>query len=75
MIYGHLASLATLVKFHASTRKSILDFWPPPLLEQQIEFVYTSTNINMVKVQMKCFFLLQNLKRQQKSGRTPFTVS
>ena len=27
------------------------------------------------KVQMKCFFLLLNLKEQQKSGRSPFTVS
>ena len=28
-----------------------------------------------VKVQMKCFFLFPNLKEQQKSGRSPFTVS
>ena len=28
-----------------------------------------------VEVQMKCFFLLPNLKEQQKSGRLPFTVS
>ena len=28
-----------------------------------------------IKVQMKCFFLLPNLKEQQKSGRSPFTVS
>ena len=28
-----------------------------------------------IKVQMKCFFLLPNFKEQQKSGRTPFTVS
>ena len=27
------------------------------------------------EVQMKCFFLLPNLKKQQKSGRLPFTVS
>ena len=27
------------------------------------------------KVQMKCFFLFPNLKEQQKSGRSPFTVS
>ena len=26
-------------------------------------------------VQMKCFFLFPNLKEQQKSGRSPFTVS
>ena len=30
---------------------------------------------DFVKVQMKCFFLLLNLKEQQKSGRSPFTVS
>ena len=29
----------------------------------------------VVKVQMKCFFLFPNLKEQQKSGRSPFTVS
>ena len=29
----------------------------------------------LLKVQMKCFFLLLNLKEQQKSGRSPFTVS
>ena len=29
----------------------------------------------VVKVQMKCFSLLLNLKEQQKSGRSPFTVS
>ena len=29
----------------------------------------------MLKVQMKCFFLFPNLKEQQKSGRSPFTVS
>ena len=28
-----------------------------------------------IKVQMKCFFLFPNLKEQQKSGRSPFTVS
>ena len=28
-----------------------------------------------LKVQMKCFFLFPNLKEQQKSGRSPFTVS
>ena len=28
-----------------------------------------------LKVQMKWFFLLPNLKEQQKSGRSPFTVS
>ena len=28
-----------------------------------------------LKVQMKCFFLLLNLKEQQKSRRSPFTVS
>ena len=28
-----------------------------------------------LKVQMKCFFLLLNLKEQQISGRSPFTVS
>ena len=27
------------------------------------------------KVQMKCFVLLLNLKEQEKSGRSPFTVS
>ena len=27
------------------------------------------------KVKMKCFFLLLNLKEQQKSRRSPFTVS
>ena len=30
---------------------------------------------NNIKVQMKCFFLLLNLKEKQKSGRSPFTVS
>ena len=31
---------------------------------------------NSIKVQMKCFFfLLLNLKEQQKSGRSPFTIS
>ena len=31
---------------------------------------------NLLKVQMKCFFIqLPNLKEQQKSGRSPFTVS
>ena len=29
----------------------------------------------LFKVKMKCFFLLLNLKEQQKSGRLPFTVS
>ena len=29
----------------------------------------------LFKVQMKCFFLFPNLKEQQKSGRSPFTVS
>ena len=29
----------------------------------------------VIKVQMKCFFLFPNLKEQQKSGRSPFTVS
>ena len=28
-----------------------------------------------VKVQMKCFFLLLNLKEQLKSGRSPLTIS
>ena len=28
-----------------------------------------------IKVQMKCSFLFSNLKEQQKSGRSPFTVS
>ena len=28
-----------------------------------------------LKVQMKCFFLFPNLKEQQKSGRSPSTVS
>ena len=31
--------------------------------------------ITKLKVQMKCFFLFPNLKEQQKSGRSPFTVS
>ena len=31
--------------------------------------------IVFLKVQMKCFFLFPNLKEQQKSGRSPFTVS
>ena len=30
---------------------------------------------DQLKVQMKCFFLFPNLKEQQKSGRSPFTVS
>ena len=30
---------------------------------------------NIFKVQMKCFSLFPNLKEQQKSGRSPFTVS
>ena len=30
---------------------------------------------NHFKVQMKCLFLLLNLKEQQKSGRSLFTVS
>ena len=29
----------------------------------------------VIKVEMKCFFLFPNLKEQQKSGRSPFTVS
>ena len=29
----------------------------------------------MFKVQMKCSFFMLNLKEQQKSGRSPFTVS
>ena len=33
------------------------------------------SNSFQVKVQMKCFFLFPNLKEQQKSGRSPFTVS
>ena len=31
--------------------------------------------LGAIKVQMKCFFLFPNLKEQQKSGRSPFTVS
>ena len=31
--------------------------------------------ITSFKVQMKCFFLFPNLKEQQTSGRSPFTVS
>ena len=31
--------------------------------------------IQGIKVQTKCFFLFPNLKEQQKSGRSPFTVS
>ena len=38
----------------------------------EIKFGYL---LEMVKVQMKCFFLFPNLKEQQKSGRLPFTVS
>ena len=36
---------------------------------------YQSENSHHVKVQMKCFFLLPNLKEQQKSGRSPFAIS
>ena len=32
-------------------------------------------NDHSIKVQMKCFFLFPNLKEQQKSGRSPFTIS
>ena len=33
------------------------------------------TKISAFKVQMKCFSLLLNLKEQQKSGRSLFTIS
>ena len=50
---------------------------------KRISFVYQCANefydvilfFSSFKVQMKCFFLFPNLKEQQKSGRSPFTVS
>ena len=46
----------------------------PPTMENPVEGEPYSSK-QTIKVQMKCFFLLLNLKEQQKSGRSPFTVS
>ena len=45
------------------------------LHQQQRTFHIAYRHRSHIKVQMKCFFLFPNLKEQQKSGRSPFTVS
>ena len=47
-----------------------------PLLSHSFLYPYENELLDkLIKVQMKCFFLFPNLKQQQKSGSSPFTVS
>ena len=51
---------------------------PPPHLKELMKFYESCSQddqVQLLKVQMKWFFLFPNLKEQQKSGRSPFTVS
>ena len=58
MILRRLVSLATLFDmFHAGTRKSLLDLWPP-LLQLPIKFVLSI--LVYVALSKQCFKLVQS---------------
>ena len=52
--------------FPKQKRKAIITDWLHKVCTEKFQKAF--------KVQMKWFFLLPNLKEEQKSGRSPFTV-
>ena len=77
MIVEYLITLKTLTI--KKTKKELTEIRNIFFVKFQAPFSQKIINIQLCisfKVQMKCFFfLLLNLKEQQKSGRSPFTVS
>ena len=59
------------MSFWGSQAKSRIKFSQSSLLTVRTD----NGKFNNVKVQIKCFLLSLNLKEQQKSGRSAFTVS
>ena len=58
-----------------SNRKVFMKLNKRPLFHDLLKILHFYWDTRYFKVQMKCFFLLLNLKEQQKSRRSPFTVS
>ena len=71
MIFGQLVSAAMLfAKFHAGTRKSSLDFWPP-LLKQPIMFTLKceTKNVSGIKVLHSVYRVSHHIVKSARAGK------